>query len=241
MVTVTQWTGRETKALRQARRMSIHAFAAHLGVSERMVSKWEAAGDRVRPNTANQAALDTSLATAPPEARARFCQLAADRITRLETLSLPNQARVLARHPIDGKLMVLVDAGPYQPPDGDRPVWLPAFYIDVRPTTCDDFDQFVADTGHRRPPRWPGGDALAAVAWADAHAYAAWASKALPTPMQLHRVAGGTEGVVTGHLNEWCIDDHGRAYRFQRTDDRTRPTTFRTAVPADQMLALLAI
>ena len=44
MVAVTQWSGREAKALRLARRMSVSAFAAHLGVSDRMVAKWEAAG-----------------------------------------------------------------------------------------------------------------------------------------------------------------------------------------------------
>jgi len=240
MVAVTQWSGREAKALRLARRMSVSAFAAHLGVSDRMVAKWEAAGDRMHPRTANQAALDTSLATAPPEARARFCQLAADRIARVETLSLVGQARVLARHPIDGKLMVLVDAGPYAPPGGE-PVWLPAFCIDVHPTTCEEFDRFVADTGHQRPRRWPGGDALAAVSWADAQAYAAWASKSLPTPVQLRRVATGAEGVVTGHLNEWCVDDHGRAGRFRRSSDRTGLITFRTVMPAEKMLALLAI
>ena len=42
MSTVLQWTGREVRALREARRMSVREFAAHLGVSDRMVSKWEA-------------------------------------------------------------------------------------------------------------------------------------------------------------------------------------------------------
>jgi hypothetical protein len=38
-----------------------------------------------------------------------------------------------------------------------------------------------------------------------------------------------------------CIDDNGRACRFQRSSDRSEPTTFRTVMPADQMLALLAV
>jgi DNA-binding transcriptional regulator YiaG len=44
--------------------MSIRAFAAQLGVSERMVSKWEAGGESIHPRPANQDALDTFLAVA---------------------------------------------------------------------------------------------------------------------------------------------------------------------------------
>lgn len=242
MQAVTQWSGREAKALRLARRMTTRTFATHPGVSDRMVSKWESAGDALRPGVTNQIALDASLATAPPEARARFYQLAGDRVARVEALSLVGEARILARHPIDGKLMVLIDAGPYVLPDGESPVWLPAFYIDAHPTTCDDFDRFVTDTGHRVPEQWPIGEALAAVPWTDAQAYAQWASKALPTPTQLRRATTGDVGAVIGHLNEWCVDDHGRACRLQRHEDRADGTTgFRTVVPAEQMLALLAI
>jgi hypothetical protein len=52
--------------------MSVREFAAHLGVSDRMVSKWEAAGESIHPRPMNQAALDTSLAQCTPEAQARF-------------------------------------------------------------------------------------------------------------------------------------------------------------------------
>lgn len=62
MATVERWTGDEVKALRQAKRMSLEDFAEHLGVSDRMVSKWEARGETMRIRPANQAALDTSLA-----------------------------------------------------------------------------------------------------------------------------------------------------------------------------------
>lgn len=44
MTTVRKWSGRETRALREAKRMSVREFAAHLGVSDRAVSKWEAGG-----------------------------------------------------------------------------------------------------------------------------------------------------------------------------------------------------
>ena len=65
MTTVPRWTGAETKALRQAMRLSIRAFAAHLGVDARTVNKWEARGSTItlRPDT--QALMDTALSRAP--------------------------------------------------------------------------------------------------------------------------------------------------------------------------------
>ncbi|WP_326598231.1 helix-turn-helix domain-containing protein [Streptomyces sp. NBC_01803] len=74
MATVEIWTGVEVRALRQAKRMSIEAFAAHLGVSDRMVSKWEARGASIQPRPVNQAALDTSLAAPSPDAHERFAR-----------------------------------------------------------------------------------------------------------------------------------------------------------------------
>jgi hypothetical protein len=72
MAPVQKWSGRETRALREALRMSVRAFAAFLGVGERTVTKWEAgAGDRV-PRPEMQAALDTALQGASHETRARF-------------------------------------------------------------------------------------------------------------------------------------------------------------------------
>lgn len=55
--------------------MSIREFAAHLGVHERLVSKWEAGGIRVHPRPVNQAALDTCLARSGDVERARFTAL----------------------------------------------------------------------------------------------------------------------------------------------------------------------
>ncbi|WTD64881.1 helix-turn-helix domain-containing protein [Micromonospora sp. NBC_01638] len=72
MPTVQAWTGRETRALRQALRMSIRDFAENLGVSERTVSKWEAGQDAVRPRPEMQAALDTALSRAGSQAADRF-------------------------------------------------------------------------------------------------------------------------------------------------------------------------
>ncbi|GIG85481.1 DUF5919 domain-containing protein [Plantactinospora endophytica] len=72
MATVQRWTGRETRALRQALRMSIRNFAEHLGVSDRTVSKWEAGQSNVRPRPEMQAALDTALARAETDIQRRF-------------------------------------------------------------------------------------------------------------------------------------------------------------------------
>ncbi|MEU5907752.1 helix-turn-helix transcriptional regulator [Micromonospora sp. NPDC047467] len=72
MPTVQAWTGRETRALRHALRMSIRDFAENLGVSERTVSKWEAGRDAVHPRPEMQAALDTVLSRASSQAADRF-------------------------------------------------------------------------------------------------------------------------------------------------------------------------
>ena len=70
--TVRNWTSAEVRVLREARRMGVREFSEHLGVSDRIVSKWEAAGRHIRPRPVNQAALDTSLAMASADVRARF-------------------------------------------------------------------------------------------------------------------------------------------------------------------------
>ena len=78
MSTVQLWTGRETRALRGALRLSVRAFAEHLGVAPRTVSKWERLGEATRPYPDTQAILDTALQRATAEAQARFQVLLAD-------------------------------------------------------------------------------------------------------------------------------------------------------------------
>ena len=78
MSTVQLWTGRETRALRGALRMSVRVFAEHLGVAPRTVSKWERLGEATRPYPDTQAILDTALQRATAEAQARFQVLLAD-------------------------------------------------------------------------------------------------------------------------------------------------------------------
>jgi transcriptional regulator with XRE-family HTH domain len=74
MATVQCWTGAETKALRQAMRLSIRAFAAHLGIDARTVNKWEARHGTItlRPHT--QELMDTALQRAPEDVQTRFAQ-----------------------------------------------------------------------------------------------------------------------------------------------------------------------
>ncbi|GIJ30750.1 hypothetical protein Vqi01_59120 [Micromonospora qiuiae] len=72
MAPVTTWTGREANALRNALRMSVTAFAEHLGAARRTVAKWSSQGDKVLPRADMQAALDTVLARATLDARERF-------------------------------------------------------------------------------------------------------------------------------------------------------------------------
>ena len=238
MSTVPQWSGREVRALREARRMSVREFAAHLGVSDRMVSKWEAGGDSIRPRPFNQAALDTSLKVASPEVKTRFNQLAAGRTILIESTGPGAGVRHLLRHPIDGKPMTLVEAGAFIPSrEGLVGGWLAAFYIDVYPTTSADYARFVAATGHRPPGHWPGGrfaesvaESLVHVPWVDAQAYAAWSSKSLPTLSQWDRAANGDEGMVAGHLAEWCASAEGPRRHEPAAGTSSPQTGFRCAL-----------
>lgn len=78
VVGVERWSGNEAKALRQAMRLSVRAFAEHLGVAVRTVSKWEATGDGVRPRPDMQAVLDTALEQVDEQTHARFAGLLGD-------------------------------------------------------------------------------------------------------------------------------------------------------------------
>ena len=52
---VGRWTGREVRALREALRMSVRAFAEHLGVTTATVSRWEHRRAPAPPRPAAQA------------------------------------------------------------------------------------------------------------------------------------------------------------------------------------------
>jgi formylglycine-generating enzyme required for sulfatase activity len=205
---VLRWSGREARALREARRMSVREFAAHLGVSDRVVSKWEAGGPSIRPRPFNQAALDTSLARSSAEVKARFAAIAQTQEARAMPAggphSCPSGARHLVRHPLDGKAMTLVDAGVYEAGRDGETRWLPGFYVDVYPTTNADYARFLESTGRRPPIHWLDGRCppnkqdhpVVNVSHLDAEAYARWAAKALPSREQWEKAARGASGQI---------------------------------------------
>ncbi|WP_035812918.1 SUMF1/EgtB/PvdO family nonheme iron enzyme [Jiangella gansuensis] len=186
--------------------MSVTAFAAHLGVSDRMVSKWESRGDTIKIRPVNQAALDTALATSPPDAHARFVRLAGPHGCVLDDTPFPGRSVIATshqiRHHVDAKQMVLVAGGPYPAGDGRAPVDVDAFYLDVHPVTNVEYERFVTATKHPAPKHWRRLPSLAHVSehpvvfvsWHDATAYATWAGKKLPTAEQWEKAARGIDG-----------------------------------------------
>ncbi|MHA6798299.1 SUMF1/EgtB/PvdO family nonheme iron enzyme [Bounagaea algeriensis] len=204
MATVQQWTGVEVRALRDAMRMSIREFAAHLGVSERMISKWEAAEAEITPRPVNQATLDTCLQRSDSDTQARFKYLTDGRLVAGSSEETELIGSTQVRHPADGSLMVKVDASVFLSGPSNEPVWVPAYYIDVHPVSNAEYARFVAATGHTPPQHWPDGASptelaehpVVFVTWKDAAAYAQWAGKALPTTQQWEKAARGTRGTV---------------------------------------------
>jgi hypothetical protein len=196
--TVGAWTGREIRALRQARRMSVRNFATHLGVSERVITKWETAGVSARPQPINQQALDTSLAMAGEDAITRFTQLLhGDARGRRAGRCRTATAYVVARHPLDGKLMTMIPAGPT--PAGSLR-WLPAYFIDIEPVTHAEYARFLGATGRLPPPSWPNEscaiaddpgalheEPIADITYNDVVAYAYWTGKQPATQTQLNQ------------------------------------------------------
>jgi formylglycine-generating enzyme required for sulfatase activity len=176
--------------------MSLREFATHLGVSVRTVLKWEAGGQSIYPQARNQEALDFSLTLAGPQVLARFLA-----IVEPGRLAAP---RHVVTHPVDDKPMVLVDAGSYLRGPDNRPVWLPAYFIDMYPTTNADYRRFVASSGHPAPANWPRvgcpdellDHPVTRVGWHDAVAYARWADKTLPDELEWEKAARGVDGRV---------------------------------------------
>jgi formylglycine-generating enzyme required for sulfatase activity len=186
--------------------MSIREFAAHLGVSERMISKWEAGRENIHPRPVNQAALDTALTRCDPDTKARFSFLTGDSLVPQAADGAVTEpiGQSNVRHPVDGREMARVDGSVFLSGPGNEPVWLPTYYIDVYPVTNAEYARFAAATGHALPEHWedgryPEGRAdhpVVFVTWDDASAYAEWAGKALPSAQQWEKAARGTRGTV---------------------------------------------
>jgi formylglycine-generating enzyme required for sulfatase activity len=210
--------------------MSVREFARHLGVSDRMVSKWEAGGLAIRPRPINQAALDTSLAQADDEVRARFSAIFEGRAHQVARQGMERAATPvthLVRHPEDGKLMTLVETGPFYGHTDGRAVWVIGFYIDTYPTTNADYARFLAATGHRAPAHWGGDEPpvdrlnhpVVEVSCVDARAYAAWAAKSLPTGVEWEMAARGQFGLT------YPWGEHTGAARANVRESRIGDTT----------------
>ena len=72
MAMVRKWTGRESRALREAMRVSQRDFAGQLGVSAKSIANWESGGAEFVPRPDSQAILDTKFRQVSDEVRARF-------------------------------------------------------------------------------------------------------------------------------------------------------------------------
>jgi formylglycine-generating enzyme required for sulfatase activity len=205
VVTIEQWTGQHTAALRRALRLSIREFANLLGINERTVYKWEERGAEVVLLPINQSSLDVTLQDADRHAQQRFAAILA---SEGGTLALGDESATLLspdtiiRHTGDGKAMAHVPAGVYLSGERDTPVWLAEFYIDVYSVTNAEYANFTQATGHPAPKHWqdrqpPDGlseHPVVHVTHRDAAAYAAWAGKLLPTAQQWEKAARGEEG-----------------------------------------------
>ncbi len=183
-----------------------------------MIVRWEKGN--VIPRPINQQGLDTILSACSPDVQARFAEMigltspatsAQDPGVSSEQLASPQSEPDVpvgdedqVRHPVDGKLMTLVPAYVYFAGENNEPVYLPAFYIDVFPTTNADYARFVAATDYKPPQHWENGDIpeglenhpVVFVTWHDAHAYAQWSAKTLPSAQQWEKAARGTRGEI---------------------------------------------
>jgi transcriptional regulator with XRE-family HTH domain len=105
VTSIKNWTGVEVRMLRLARRMSMRKFAAHLGVSDRMVAKWEEGGANIRPREVNQKALDMSLARCTAEEVDRFESMSEqDPVSRRQPATHVRWGLVVDLHPHDMRL-----------------------------------------------------------------------------------------------------------------------------------------
>ena len=179
MTTVDRWTGREAKLLREALRLSIRDFAARLGIGVRTVNKWEARQADITPLPHMQEVLDTALARASDEAKARFSAVARADVPEHENAQSPEL-------PLQGAMLPVVVNG--------RLVFVPfgaetlassglSALLDERATTGDD-EPGAGDLGLEWLPTLQGTVAVVGELWRSelerrtALASAAWVASA---------------------------------------------------------------
>ena len=106
---ITAWSGREARALRTALRLTLEAFAEHLGVAVRTVAKWEAQGPKIVPTPGLQEVLDAALERATPAQQSRFQML-------LEESSAPEErANPVNRREFINDVLAVVALGMLHP------------------------------------------------------------------------------------------------------------------------------
>lgn len=96
MTIVQRWSGRETRALREAQRMTVIEFAEYLGVTDRTVSKWEAGGSARFPLPAIQQVLDTALTMCTPDVQARFAATLGEQLVPAAPIRTQSRFKVVS-------------------------------------------------------------------------------------------------------------------------------------------------
>jgi hypothetical protein len=119
--------------------MSVLEFSHKLGVSDRIVTRWEAGGAENIPRMVNQAALDTLLAQADPDVHGRFVGLlAANDGPALHQLVEPEENQIVSgrytKHPRDGRMMARVPEGIFLSGTDCEPTWVEEFYSTRSPS-----------------------------------------------------------------------------------------------------------
>ncbi|MFI5534521.1 NB-ARC domain-containing protein [Kitasatospora sp. NPDC051853] len=115
MGTVQRWTGKESRALREAKRLSVRNFANHLGIGSRTVSDWESPSNPKTISKVLQEALDSTLERCSPAEQERFWGaiggMPGAPVTPGGFLPIPNAEPTLVhRNDFDGLLSVLEEA-----------------------------------------------------------------------------------------------------------------------------------